>query len=254
MDDIITTDGIKAAFPSIYYKTDVFYIPRTPWRNKFYLPPPTDTSVIISGHSDFPITDDIVAKYRFKHWWTINTQTLRANGIPLGITNDCDDSPIHRIYGNTEIMKKAFDIPRLIQNRVYMNFSLHTHSIRDKVYHMFKDFPWVTVGKQFQTLDGRFKFLQEVRNHEFVLCPRGNGVDTCRLWETLYMGSIPIVQRDIAHRDWEDLPIAWVDSFSEVRPEWLDFQLKRIQEGTWNMEKLKLSYWIKKIETTITSV
>jgi hypothetical protein len=251
MEDVITNDGFLSSFQQVYHKTDVFYVGRIRWRNKFYLPPPADSPFIISGHSDFPITDEIVAKYKFKQWWTVNSQTLRVNGIPLGITNDCDDSPIHRIYGNTAIMKKALDIPRVIQNRVYLNFSVNTHPSRRVVYNMFKYFSWVTVGEQIQTLNGRFKFLQTIRNHEFVLCPRGNGVDTCRLWETLYMGSIPIVQRDIAHRDWEDLPIAWVNSFSEVTPEWLDSQLTRIQEGTWNMEKLKLSYWVKKISESL---
>ena len=251
MDDIITTDGILSAFPTIYCKIDVFYTESCIHRGKLWRVPSANTSSIVTGHSDLPITDEIVAKYNFKQWWSLNSQTLRANGYPLGITNDCDDSPIHRIYGNTDIMKKALDIPRVIRNRVYMNFSLRTHPSRHGVYHMFKDTPWVTVGQQFQTLDGRFKFLQEIRNHEFVLCPRGYGVDTHRLWETLYMGSIPIVQRDIAHRDWEDLPIAWLDSFSEVTPEWLDSQLKRIQEGTWNMEKLKLSYWIGRISDSL---
>jgi hypothetical protein len=248
--DIITTDGFLQAFPNLYHKTDVFYMDSVKWRGAIVKAPSKDTPVLITGHSDFPITDDIASRYNFKNWWSINSQSLRVNGIPLGITNDCDDSPIHRIYGNTDIMKNALDIPRTIQNRVYLNFSVNTHPSRRVVYHMFKDFSWVTVGEQIQTLDGRFKFLQDVRNHEFVLCPRGNGVDTHRLWETLYMDSIPIVKRDIAHRDWEDLPIAWVDSFAEVTPEWLDSQLKRIREGTWNMEKLKLSYWVKKIEIT----
>lgn len=30
-------------------------------------------------------------------------------------------------------------------------------------------------------------------NYQFVFCPRGNGIDTHRFWETLYRGSIPVV-------------------------------------------------------------
>jgi hypothetical protein len=97
------------------------------------------------------------------------------------------------------------------------------------------------------TMEGRRQFLRDIRNHTFVVCPRGNGVDTHRLWETLYMGSIPIVQRDIAHRDWEDLPIAWLDDWKEITPQWLDAQEARIQAGTFPMEKLSARYWIQKI-------
>jgi hypothetical protein len=43
-------------------------------------------------------------------------------------------------------------------------------------------------------------FMSEVdyaalsRKYKYVACPRGNGLDTHRFWETLYRGSIPIVR------------------------------------------------------------
>jgi hypothetical protein len=61
------------------------------------------------------------------------------------------------------------------------------------------------------------------------------------------MGSIPIVQRDIAHAGWTDLPILFVDSWDEVTTERLAVEHDRITAGTWNMEKLKIGYWIRKI-------
>ena len=64
------------------------------------------------------------------------------------------------------------------------------------------------------------------------------------------MGSIPIVHRDIAHRDWEDLPIAWLDNWEEITPEWLDVQEARIQTGTFPLEKLTARYWIQAIANT----
>ena len=251
MDDVITTDRFLSAFPQWYHKTDVFYTPRAWARGQIVQAPSGPQQCILAGHSDYPITDEIVQRHPASVWWAVNSQSLKVNGLPLGITNDCDDSPIHRIYGNTQIMKEVVEEPRMIKNRVYLNFSMHTHPSRQHVYNLFCTKPWVTVGTPVNTMDGRKEFLREVRNHEFVLCPRGNGVDTHRLWETLYMGSIPIVQRDIAHRGWEDLPIAWVDSWEEVTPEWLDAQLERIRSGTWAMEKLKASYWIDQIRRSL---
>lgn len=61
------------------------------------------------------------------------------------------------------------------------------------------------------------------------------------------MGSIPIVQRDIVHRGWEDLPIAWLDDWKEITPQWLDAQEARIQGGTFPLEKLTARYWIQQI-------
>lgn len=34
-------------------------------------------------------------------------------------------------------------------------------------------------------------------SHRFVACPRGNGTDTHRFWETLYRGSIPVVKESL---------------------------------------------------------
>ena len=57
-EDIITTDKYLQAFPNNYYKTDVivngtmFY-----WRDKTIYPPTKHSEIIISGHSDYPITD-----------------------------------------------------------------------------------------------------------------------------------------------------------------------------------------------------
>jgi hypothetical protein len=36
-------------------------------------------------------------------------------------------------------------------------------------------------------------YLGELSKHYFCLCPRGNGIDTHRFWEALYLGVIPVV-------------------------------------------------------------
>lgn len=56
------------------------------------------------------------------------------------------------------------------------------------------------------------------QRHEFVACPRGNGIDTHRLWECLYRGSIPVVKRSVWSEMIEmlDLPIVQVESWDEI--------------------------------------
>lgn len=52
----------------------------------------------------------------------------------------------------------------------------------------------------------------------FVLCPRGNGLDTHRFWETLHRQSIPIVKKSSWARYWEELnlPLLIVDDFEDI--------------------------------------
>jgi hypothetical protein len=114
---------------------------------------------------------------------------------------------------------------------------------RQVCHDMFVNKTWVTKGKLENSLKGRRTFLEEIRNHTFVLCPRGNGIDTCRLWETLYMGSIPIVINTVALEEFKDLPILFIDNWEEINPEFLNEKYAEIMSKTWNMEKLKFSYW-----------
>lgn len=248
-DDIITTDKYLAAFPNDYYKMDIFYLNHPIlWRNKLRSLPDISDTLIITGHSDYPIVSDIVRRYPLAKWFGVNNQSSLAYGLPLGITNNTQESEVHPIYGNTDIMVDIANKPRDIHNLVYMNFAIHTYPVeRQRVWDMFKDKQWVTSEQPENSLDGRKRFLQNARNHSFVLCPRGNGIDTHRLWETLYMGSIPIVIRDITHSNWTDLPILFVDSWEEVSEQRLINELKRFQNTHWNMEKILIGYWIERI-------
>lgn len=249
-EDVITTDKYLNSFPRNYYKMDVFFYNKPiVWRNKLHNPPSKNEKLILSGHSDFPITDQIVHKYPSAKWFGINKQTSLCHGLPLGITNNTNESELHPIYGNIDTMLDVVAQPRNIQNLVYMNFSIGTYPHeRQMICTMFKEKKWVTYEEPINSFEGRKQFLSQIRNHHFVLCPRGNGIDTHRLWETLYMGSIPIVLRNVAHSDWTDLPILFVDSWDQLNEEFLLKELERIQTTTWNYNKLNINYWIRYIQ------
>ena len=217
-------------------------------------PPPKNESILVSGHADEGITDELVEYYNPKTWFTVNKQTSLPNvhSIPLGITNDSGESDLHFVYGNLDCMIQIMGEPKNDKNLVYMNFNIDTFPMeRQSVFDMFKNNSWVTVGNIENSISGRTNFLREIRNNTFVLCPRGNGVDTHRMWETLYMGSIPIVKRDIAMDEFFDLPICFINDWTEVTPEFLEAEKSWIQNGNWNMDKLKMSYWIDLINKTI---
>jgi hypothetical protein len=62
-------------------------------------------------------------------------------------------------------------------------------------------------GKLMNLYSGRFKdafftkervsftkYMDTIGNSRFVFCPRGNGIDTHRFYETVLMGAIPVVE------------------------------------------------------------
>jgi len=254
-DDIITTDKYFQAFPNLYYKIDVItHNSPINWRGNVVYPPTVDLPIIISGHGDYCVDNRVLELYHPKIWFTVNKQTNSPNvfSLPLGITNNTLETNLHPIYGNLDCMIQIMNESIEKSKLVYMNFNINTYPIeRQQVWNLFNGKTWTTIGCIENTLEGRTKFLREIKSHHFVLCPRGNGLDTHRLWETLYMGSIPIVKRDIGYADFEDLPICFIDSWEQINPDFLEKEKERIQKNKWNLEKLKIGYWIDKIKNHI---
>jgi hypothetical protein len=250
-DDIITTDGYLDFCKKnkiSYAKTDFFYKGAFNWRGE---PHPIEFgNICVIGHSDYPVTDAISA--RFEKVFCINKIGSNPNtfGIPLGITNIGEDSDIHRIYGNRDIMIDVMNMDIEKSHLVYLNFNTYTHCDRPLVSNLFSDKEWTYLGNIENTLEGRKRFLIDIKSSKFVFCPRGNGIDTHRLWETLYMGSYPIVKYENAHQLFTDLPILFIKDWNDIDEDFLNRKYEEFNNTNWNLDKLKLSYWLDFIKKT----
>jgi len=252
-DDIITTDGYLAFCNRneiCYIKTDFFYIGHFNWRGKLH--PQKVNDICVVGHADYPVTD--VIANRFTKVFCINRYTDNINtfGIPLGITNDCDDSDIHPIYGNKQVMIDVSNEDIDKKYLAYINFNISNYPIeRGLVFNKFSNQHWVKMGNIENSIDGRRQFLRDIRSSKFVFCPRGNGIDTHRIWETLYMGSIPIVKYEKTHHLFTDLPILFIDDWNTISEDFLNQKYLEITSKDWNMDKLTMSYWEEFIKNKI---
>lgn len=174
-------------------------------------------------------------------------QSRNSCGIPLGITNDCDDSPLHRILGNESHFISAnslADWPTKFVNSIYLNMTLENNiKERTKLYKAVSSSNGVIIDTPDLTNQGRVKYLMNLRSHNLVPCPEGNGVDTHRLWETLYMGGTPVVKKNpILSPMIADLPVIVIGSWTEL----LDLNLmehkwEEINSRTYDFSTMKLS-------------
>ena len=242
LEDIICSDKYLQSFPDIYIKTDHLYNGT----------PRLQSHLIVSGHSDLSVTTSLYERYRPRVWYSINAESHYVHGIPLGITNYYADRPIFSIYGNKEQMitvsQRVVDRSKLL----YMNFNVHTYpSERMLLQSMYKHCSYVTYDEPESTLEGRERYLINLRSHTFTLCPRGNGIDTHRIWEALYMGCIPIVKNNVVHKDWKDLPILWIDEWDCITEDFLHRSYTSMLEKNYTFEKLKVQYWIDRIRSSM---
>lgn len=81
--------------------------------------------------------------------------------------------------------------------------------------------------------------------YQFVICPRGKGIDTYRTWQALHVGSIPIVESSAINDLYKDLPIVVVDKWENLSEKMLTRHLKKIEENwdTMRWEKVTNTYW-----------
>ena len=94
----------------------------------------------------------------------------------------------------------------------------------------------------------RQEFLTKLATAKFCICPRGNAIDTFRLWDCLYVGTIPIVVREaVFHEQLSDLPILFLDHYSEYRQlsaEFLERTYETYLRTAFNYSKLDVRYWL----------
>jgi len=210
---------------------------------------------LVLGHSDLMTDSRIISFLRIfgvSHVFGQNTISLlgKSTSLPLGLTNDCDDSPVHRILGNTQHIIRAHQSTNFLSSytgTIYVNFTAkNNEAVRKMILNLLPAIENVVRGEMIFSESGRIKYLSNLRTNSFVLCPEGNGVDTHRLWETLYMGGIPIVQKNVYLESLlNDLPVVQVDHWDQLRdPQFLYEQWWLIQDQTHNLDSLKLKYWL----------
>lgn len=88
--------------------------------------------------------------------------------------------------------------------------NLNTHSIRKKLNDLYPN--KVIKSNEWFDKNNLSLFKERTKNSYFGLCPRGIGIGTVRLWETMGSGTIPVIISDDYEKPLENI-IDW-DEFS----------------------------------------
>ncbi len=94
-------------------------------------------------------------------------------------------------------------------------------------------------------------WYQDIMRHCMVLSPRGNGLDTHRTWEALYLGRVAVVKASAMDAVFEGLPVIVVDSWDELSKERLNKEYRnvvnRMASNKYDHRRLWLSYYAHRI-------
>ena len=263
-DDFITSDKyLSNSGMSYKYKKRDFIFQPGKWRGKLILPvwlnPFTNFRFpLVLGHSDYSTGLTELRKLRLfgvRKVYGVNTMNWSnySEAIPLGLTNDCDDSVAHRIYGNTDHLRIANSLAESavkFDGKIYVNFTVTNNleqrrqllltlkHCKDVIYNDFEPTP-----------ESRIKYLTNLKKYSLVPCPEGNGFDTHRLWETLYMGGTPvIIENNFLPKILDDLPVIKLKLWDEIKNiEILEKCWWQAQKKRNNYNLISFSYWKNKL-------
>lgn len=148
-------------------------------------------------------------------------------------------------------LDKKFDAPLMKDIACYANFSSNTHHSRsdlESACHLNPSIHTEHLGSKFLHYKVSYEdFLAHMSRSKFCLCPRGNGFDSFRFWDSLYMGAIPIITDDSLIKNMNiNVPYVVMSpeeiktaNFGELTYEWSpDYE-----------EHLRLSYWLGRVAT-----
>lgn len=206
--------------------------------NKFfkYLNPET---VLITHNSDHCV-DETFLKYlednTISKWYCQNRLVKHPKlfSIPIGIANSQwphgnQDSLAHiRMTYNTKynLVFKNFDKSTNTNERNYCDDITSRHGI---------------LMSQRVTNE---EYWMKIATSMFVISPPGNGIDCHRIWECLYLKSVPVVLEHEALQQFKHLPILMVKSWHEVTIPFLQGKVQNYTNIDWDsIKELYIEYW-----------
>ncbi|MFZ2303671.1 MAG: hypothetical protein WAV98_02675 [Minisyncoccia bacterium] len=180
-------------------------------------------------------------------WYGINVlvSNPKVIPIPLGIENKH-----YYVLGITSIFDRVIKKSIIKINRIFYGFTVLNNVMeRQQALDVLKVNNLSDTYKKWMNF---YQYLHMLATYKFVASPPGSCVEGHRTWDTLCIGSVPIVKNSITMEYFKKigLPIWVVDDWHEldtVNEEILDKKFKEIR-GNYNEEVLYMDYWIDKIK------
>lgn len=203
--------------------------------------------ILISHNSDQNINSQFVEYIDDKiiHWFAQNVLVAHKKITPLPIGLQL------RIYNAKNIVIELLEKNKIENEKdikIFYAFSEETNGKRSTALRHLKN-NVLTTGSS--TALERSEYYKAINKNAFNASPEGGGIDCHRTWESMYLGSIPVLERNVSTSYWQDigLPVFLIDSWGEIDT----IQAKNLEEfyiqskSKFNSPALYIDYWITEI-------
>jgi hypothetical protein len=139
--------------------------------------------------------------------------------LPIGQANSCYK------HGDARVISHTINLRPLKTKDYYFFFNIWTNKAARELC---RD-TLLNKGLVFGEPQPYAQYIQELASARFAICPDGNGADSHRIWEALYLGTVPIVLSNsftvqlkaadlpiVLLEKWEDLETATATAFQPI--------------------------------------
>ena len=210
---------------SVFVKTDLL--------EKFFATVHTDIRApyrLITHNSDREITAKELAYIDEKiiRWFAHNVTTSHPQITPLPI--GLESQHYYQSGDVQSIQKLLSEETSPILDKVLYGFSPSTNP-KERTDAL-RSLRTCTHADEIKMRLSPIAYYKKLQSYKFVAAPRGNGVDTHRVWEALLFGVIPIVRRNpvVEHFQKMGLPVLIIDTWDEIKKMTPEYLSKYYQE------------------------
>ena len=193
---------------------------------------------LISHNTDYPVDSKFIQYLdddKLTHWYAQNAvlDHPKLTPAPIGIANK------QWSHGNLDNLLSVINANHGKENIVYKNFDIGTNINVRRVIDQITNTNKIFMDRNWPQTE----YLTRLSKSMFVISPPGNGIDCHRIWEALYVRTVPIVERSSAFRNFTNLPIMFIDRWEDITIDFLKTQIPLYYNKSYDLKQLKLQYW-----------
>ena len=183
--------------------------------------------IIYTSHEDTPIDEYIKLPDNVLKIYATNAvyNTDRIIPLPYGLQRKMNEED-NRLEIMKELVEK--DEPQEPTKLLYINCGLGSERNAPERAYLphFEQYGWATCRFNKDSMHfphSKYReFLTEMKDHKFMICPQGHGIDCHRNWELLYMRRVPVMkQSPYFARLMRGFPVLFVDRWEDITEELL---------------------------------
>ena len=197
---------------------------------------------LITHNSDDGVDSDhlqYIDSDKIKKWYCQNRYINHPKliSLPIGIANS------QWPHGNQELLHKIANENIQKTNLVFKNFDIGTNYNSRTICNNVTNANNIHMSPHTTNEN----YWKQISASNYVIAPHGNGVDSHRIWESLILKTIPVVQYHECFSQFTDLPILFVNDWGCVTHEYLQSNLSKLQIKMQNLDMLQMLHWKNKI-------